>query len=444
MVGHWGLSRCPTQRTKFMSRIIDKVIIFILSIFAMCFLMHGNSFLVSIYAAIVILALNYYLLGRERLDWSMRPEGAKEWIAFVIEIAAMALPFFIPEAVVLIPIVAYDVTMSRNYIGAGVGVISFATAWKTIDEIARMPIIMSSKWDSYDASGIGISTETMYRYRHFIFLYILALTVLSVILSIKSERMIVARREQRKLRDDSQEKSEKLREQNREILLARDSEVYNAQLSERNRIAREIHDNVGHMLSRALLQMGALLAIHKEEPIHSELTAVRETLDTAMNNIRSSVHDLHDESIDVAASIEDMAEPLKEKFILNLDIDISDDMQRPVKYAIIGIAKECISNIIKHSNNANVDIRLQEHPSMYQLVVHDYGKRTDSPDSRAGYGGAGRISDGGSGAGTDISSYDNAVGMGLENIRNRAQSVGGTCNISNDNGFRVFVTVPRG
>lgn len=72
-------------------------------------------------------------------------------------------------------------------------------------------------------------------------------------------------------------------------------------LRERNRIAREIHDNVGHMLSRSILQMGALITIHKEEPLHGQLAGVGETLNQAMNSIRESVHDLHDESIDLRA-----------------------------------------------------------------------------------------------------------------------------------------------
>ena len=393
-----------------MNRIIDKIFIFVLSIFAMCIIMHGNYFLVCFYVAIVISALNYYLLNRDRTEWglkAMKPLDAKEWAAFIIEIICMILPIFIPEAIVLLPVIGYDIARSRNYVGAGIGIISLINVWK--------------------------SAESMSNY---VILYILAVTGLAVFLSVKSESLYVARREHRRLRDDSQEKSEKLRDQNREILLARDSEVHNAQLSERNRIAREIHDNVGHMLSRALLQMGALLAIHKEEPIHSELESVRETLDTAMNNIRSSVHDLHDESIDMVSSITELAKPLEENYHLTLDIDISDDMQRPVKYAIIGIVKECISNIIKHSNNTNVDIRLLEHPSMYQLVVHDYGEpaKSEVEDRKT------KVSVGS----VDMQEKDSAgVGMGLENIRTRAQSVGGTCNITDENGFRVFVTIPR-
>jgi signal transduction histidine kinase len=138
----------------------------------------------------------------------------------------------------------------------------------------------------------------------------------------------------------------------------------------------------------------------------------------------------------MVSSLIELAKPLQENYHLTRDIDISDDMQRPVKYAIIGIVKECISNIIKHSNNTSVDIRLLEHPSMYQLVVHDYGEpaKSEVEDRKT------KVSVGS----VDMQEKDSAgVGMGLENIRTRAQSVGGTCNITDDNGFRVFVTIPR-
>lgn len=46
-----------------------------------------------------------------------------------------------------------------------------------------------------------------------------------------------------------------------------DYEIYLATLKERNRIAREIHDNVGHMLTRSILQLGALSVINKDETV---------------------------------------------------------------------------------------------------------------------------------------------------------------------------------
>ena len=48
-----------------------------------------------------------------------------------------------------------------------------------------------------------------------------------------------------------------------------DTEIYLATLKERNRIAREIHDNVGHMLSRSILMVGALKTVNQAENLKS-------------------------------------------------------------------------------------------------------------------------------------------------------------------------------
>ena len=378
-----------------MSRIIDKILIQALSVFAMYYMIHGNTFLVVFYSSIILNALGYYLISTEEISFKMKPQSKKELTAFIIEIAFTLVVMFFPVTIVVLPVIYYDIARSRNYIAAGLGLISILNSISSISSDPK------------------------------VFLYIILISILSVILCIYTEEKNAIKREYKKLRDDSSEKNTRLRSQNVELIQARDTEIHNAQLSERNRIAREIHDNVGHTLSRAILQMGALLAIHKEEPIHSELEGVRATLDDAMNSIRSSVHDLHDDSIDVKGSILQLADSLKGKYNVHMDIDIGDETPRTIKYAIIGITKEAVSNIIKHSTNSDVDIRLNEHPSMYQLIIYDYNANGKSEKS-------------------DTSKLSGSEpGMGLENIRGRVEAVNGKLNITTDKGFKIFVSIPK-
>ena len=390
-----------------MGRIIDKLLILALSVFAMRYLIHGNTFIVVFYTAVIISALDYYLIGRNDIGFSMKQERVSEWVAFALEILIVFLYIFFPPIIVIYPVVMYDIVRSRNYIAAGLLLIFIINSF------------FSSKFDTY------------------ILLYIILATVISAIMCAYTQERLYIKKEYRSLRDNAEEQNAKLRSRNAELQQARDTEVYNAQLSERNRIAREIHDNVGHTLSRAILQVGALLAIHKEEPVRDELEEVRKTLDDAMNNIRSSVHDLHDDSIDVKENINQMTAPLKEKYNVHAELDISENTPRPVKYAIIGITKEAISNIMKYSSSTDVDIRLNEHPSMYQLIIHDYTpeeakKETSTDRGRASYNSKNV---------KDKNEID--YGMGLENIRGRVESVNGNLTITNDNGFRIFVTIPK-
>ena len=122
-----------------------------------------------------------------------------------------------------------------------------------------------------------------------------------------------------------------------------------ATLQERNRIAREIHDNVGHMLTRALLQTGALAVCVKEEPLKASVAALQETLDSAMTSIRSSVHKLHDDAIPLEKSVQDCLQPLKDIYHITLTYDISEQIPSIVKLCLLGVLKESLSNVVKNS-----------------------------------------------------------------------------------------------
>ena len=157
-------------------------------------------------------------------------------------------------------------------------------------------------------------------------------------------------------RDNSAELTIALKNKNRYLIEKQDNEIYLATLHERNRIAREIHDNVGHMLSRSILQIGAVLTINKDEALEPHIKGIKDTLDMAMTSIRTSVHDLHDESIDLNEAIKEIVEKDLKNYEVNIDFDMSNDVPRNIKYCFISILKETSSNIIKHSNADKVVI----------------------------------------------------------------------------------------
>ena len=79
-------------------------------------------------------------------------------------------------------------------------------------------------------------------------------------------------------RDATKELADILSNKNRHLLVQQEQEIRIAILDERNRIAREIHDHVGHLLSSALLQIGAIQAIQKEDKLKEPLQNLRDTL----------------------------------------------------------------------------------------------------------------------------------------------------------------------
>ncbi len=244
----------------------------------------------------------------------------------------------------------------------------------------------------------------------------LVTTVLSILLSYKTLKKQFYLEELIRTRDSSTELNLMLKEKNKNLLEKQDYEIYLATLRERNRIAREIHDNVGHMLSRSLLMTAALLTIEKEGIVHEQLVNLKDTLDTAMTNIRQSVHDLHDDSIDLKQSVTEIIEPVKADFDIRLDYDMSEQVPRKVKYCLIATTKEAVSNIIKHSNGDRVQISLREHPGFYQLSIEDNGSHAKAEIGN---------------------------GIGLQNMKERADALGGTFRIHTQKGFGIFLTIPK-
>lgn len=253
--------------------------------------------------------------------------------------------------------------------------------------------------------------------------------ILSFFLWLYAEKYQALYQDFHQIRDDSEEHALLLSEKNKALLEKQDYEIYAATLRERNRIAREIHDNVGHVLSRSILMTAACKTINKNDALDPLLGNLEESLNGAMNSIRSSVHDLHDDAVD----LEDAIKGLVKDFTfcpVNLTYDMSRHIPREVKYSLISITKEGLSNVMRHSNADSVNILLREHPALYQLCIEDNGTPGNGiPDIQTE---------------ADINKEKNTSGgMGLSNIRDRAKALGGTVQITQENGFRIFVTIPK-
>lgn len=214
--------------------------------------------------------------------------------------------------------------------------------------------------------------------------------------------------------DDSRELNLLLTEKNLSLLEKQDYEIYTATLKERNRIAREIHDNVGHLLSRSILMVGALKAVSASPTLAEPLDLLDKTLNSAMDSIRSSVHDLHDEAVNLEEAIRGLVKDFT--FCpLSFQYDMGRDIPKEIKYSFISITKEALSNVMRHSNASQVRIVMREHPALYQLCIENDGTSTTSADE----------------------------GIGLLNMKDRIHALKGTIQILNKKGFKIFITIPK-
>ncbi|WP_353947459.1 histidine kinase [Sporolactobacillus sp. Y61] len=294
----------------------------------------------------------------------------------------LLLSFFLPWFYVFLPLICYDSFFSKGQWILLPGVLSLA--------VSR-------------PSDIRIQ------------MLVLALLLLSACLRYRTASLFKLKNQFYDLRDTKKEMAFRLKKQNQDLLINQDTEVRMATLGERNRIAREIHDNVGHLLSRALLQTGALLIINRDKKTKEELSRLKETLSEAMTSIRSSVHDLYDESIDLEKQLND----LKDKFTfcpVTLDYSVHKLPGSKVNVALISIVREALSNMARHSNATAARIILREHPAFYQLMISDNGQARP---------------------------VDTGEGIGLKNMQDRVEALRGVINFEMGQGFKIFISVPK-
>jgi len=225
--------------------------------------------------------------------------------------------------------------------------------------------------------------------------------------------------------DDARQDSLDARRLGEEIMKNADNEIYMARLKERNRIAREIHDNVGHMITRVIVQMQAIKIINKDEKVAKQLDSVSETLDLAMTGIRRSVHELHDDSIDLSIAISDIVKTIPD----SIDVDVKTSIESPAdnntKSAILGIIKEAVTNISKYSKGDKALVEVVENNSFWRIKVRDNGSNPDREYVLTG-------------------DYMASGGLGLKNIASRAGAAGGRATVrSGADGFEVIATLPK-
>ena len=204
----------------------------------------------------------------------------------------------------------------------------------------------------------------------FPFLLSLAFTFLLASYSRKNETLL---RKLHQIRDRSTEAEIHLKERNQALIQKQNFEIHAATLAERNRIAREIHDNVGHLLTRSLLQTGALNVTNQDPSLAEPLATLNDTLNTAMTSIRTSVHDLYDESIDLRHVLQEIISQ-DHAIPIRLEYDVEHELPREIKYAFISIVKEAIHNIDKHSSGTAGKVTVREHPGFLLLQIRDNGE----------------------------------------------------------------------
>lgn len=211
---------------------------------------------------------------------------------------------------------------------------------------------------------------------------------------------------------------EKLLQQKSHVTLLEASHqqtVHIAILTERNRIAKEIHDAIGHTLSSGILQVEALKAQLSPKNL-SSLNTLQKTLKEGMFSVRKSLHQLHDSSLDLKAEINQLLDE-SPMLVSHLFYAINTPLNYQLKHQILSIIKEALTNSRKHSTADKITIKLIEQPYFYMLSIKDNGHLIQS-------------------------CHPIEKGIGLLSFDEFARNTGGQCHYGSNNGFFIHFVWP--
>ena len=166
-----------------------------------------------------------------------------------------------------------------------------------------------------------------------------------------------------------------------------------ATVQERNRIARDIHDSLGHALTSLNIQMQTAVKLWEKEPTqaHSFLTQAQSLGKTAMQEVRKSISTLREDGREeqpLEARIETLVDDYRKGTGLFICTNISrcSSVSKPVAKTIYRIIQESLTNIFKYAEATEVKIQLKTTPEQLSLTIEDNGKGFDLKKKRSGFG----------------------------------------------------------
>jgi len=198
-----------------------------------------------------------------------------------------------------------------------------------------------------------------------------------------------------------------------------------AAMTERNRLARELHDSVTQSLYSVTLYAEAaarLLTTGNAGQAAEHLRAVRDTAQEALREMRLLIFELRPPALEetgLAAALQARLKAVEARGGLQADMRVEGEEQLPLQLQqeLYNIAREALNNAMKHAYAQHVRVRLQYRDDATVLEVTDDG------------------------AGFDLAAGQEGGGQGIAGMNERVQRIGGRLQIETAAGKGTRVTV---
>jgi two-component system sensor histidine kinase DesK len=200
---------------------------------------------------------------------------------------------------------------------------------------------------------------------------------------------------------------------NARLRLAQDEIEHMAKVAERERIARDLHDLLGHTLSLVILksELASKLAERDPERSREEIRDVERIAREALAEVRAAVSGYRASGL--VAEVQHARETLSTAGV-RLESDVTSRKLPPAYEAVLALAlREAVTNIVRHAGARNARLYVECTDAVCTLTIADDGRGGNAP-----------------------------FGSGLSGMRERMAILGGTLTRSGNGGTTLTVTLP--
>ncbi len=185
--------------------------------------------------------------------------------------------------------------------------------------------------------------------------------------------------------------------------------IIEAEENERQRIAGDLHDGVGQMMSAAKINLSAICndISFASDTQKQRFENALKLVDDSCTEVRSVSHNIMPNSLlrnSLAAAVRDFINKIDQQVIkINLLAEgLNEKIDENTEIMLYRVIQECVNNVIKHSGADTLDIALVNEENEITVTVEDNGK------------------------GFDVNDKNKFEGIGLKNIRTRIDYLKGT------------------
>ena len=272
------------------------------------------------------------------------------------------------------------------------------------------PIVsLKTMWMYYDHQAVVLLSAVL-TFLNALNLFVFIYYMVEMILNQMSEKKRIL-----SLNEELAQKNEQLLIQARQLEAA-------TQTKERNRLAREIHDTLGHALTGIITGLDACMMLLDIDPAaaKAQLSVIADVARNGMKDVRRSINALRPDALEKTMLKDALVQMITETekttgAVISFDCDTGlNGFTQDEEDTIYRIVQESMTNSIRHGKATEIRIRIGREYNLLTISITDNG----------------------------IGCQDVQKGFGLHHMQERLQLLGGQLSYHGENGFVIEAQIP--